>query len=80
MQSFPAVTSSDLTAVTSTTQTLHHQPEIIDGTGFDRSFMGKEAHLVFQPFPCNYHEGFIAVFVCMFSILPIVNCLLLKAL
>ncbi|XP_012944985.1 uncharacterized protein LOC101860455 [Aplysia californica] len=56
MQSFPTVTSTDITPSTSTANPIFGQAEIVGRPPFDSTFLSQSAPLGFQPFPAGYHQ------------------------
>nr|QDK59986.1 period 2-like protein [Onchidium reevesii]QEI10544.1 putative period circadian protein 2 [Onchidium reevesii] len=57
MQSFPTVTSSELTPATPTPQPMFHQSDRMEGAPFDNNFLGQNAQIGFQPFAPSYQTG-----------------------
>ncbi|XP_059176055.1 uncharacterized protein LOC131955795 isoform X2 [Physella acuta] len=57
MQSFPAVTSSELTSVSTSAQPLYHQAEMVGGNQYDNRFLNQNTHMGYQPFPTAYPTG-----------------------
>ncbi|CAL1527229.1 unnamed protein product [Lymnaea stagnalis] len=55
MQSFPAVSSCELTSVTPTSQPLYRQSEMV--APYDSRFLGQSPQIGFQPFQSGYQTG-----------------------
>lgn len=56
MQSFPAVTSCELTSVTHTSQPLYRQSETV--APYDSRFLAQSPQIRFQPFQSGYQTGY----------------------
>ncbi|KAK0063638.1 period 2-like protein [Biomphalaria pfeifferi] len=57
MQSFPAVTSSELTTVTTSTQPMFRQAEMPPGLSYDPRFMGQSSQLGYSQYQPGYQSA-----------------------